>query len=93
MSEDHTLRAFVRDRTWSEPYWIKVEGEEDFDIDADRAVHRLTPELVERFHAAEREMYAAANAITAHLKTTGQPRPWEMPDDDWDKAAEPKGDR
>lgn len=87
------LRAFVHDRTWGGPYWIKVEGEEDFDIDADRAVHRLTPELVARFRAAEDEMYAAANAVTDYLKTTGQPRPWGMPDEDWNKAAELKEER
>lgn len=89
---DDSLRAFVRDYMWGEPYRIRVEGEDGFDIDADQAVYRLTPELVARFRAAQKEMYAAANAITTHLKVTGQPKPWGMPDDDWAKVAAPEED-
>ncbi|TMS00157.1 hypothetical protein [Nonomuraea basaltis] len=77
------MRAFVKDYAWGEPYHINVEGEADFHIEADQAVYDLPPALVERFRAAQREMRAAADAITAHLKRTGQPKPWGMPEDDW----------
>ena len=80
------MRAFVKDYMWGEPYHIRVEGEPDFDIDADQAVYQLTPELVARFRAAQKEMWAAARAINAHLKASGQPKPWGMSDDDWDKV-------
>lgn len=69
------MRAFVRDYQFGEPFSVVVEGDRDFHIDEDQADYDLTPELVERFRAAEQEFKAAAEAIRAHLVETGQPAP------------------
>lgn len=86
------MRAFVHDAEFGEPFRVVVEGDPDFGIDEDQAVYDMTPELVERFRAAERELRAAAEAIRAHLAATGQPAPRKAADHRWSALPEEEAD-